>query len=154
MRIDLKGVFAGFVIAPAFGAVVCVLGMMVHFVMTDPAGADLPLGDLMPLAASIWFSALMFAYPAALAFVILWLALRAAGLGGLAIWLGGALAGFAAMGAYLHRVHGGPISSALAGGRDLAGLTLGELPAVFALPLIAAGSGALAALVFALFARR
>jgi hypothetical protein len=154
MQIDAKGVFAGFVIAPAFGALICVLGMMVHFVMTDPAGADLPLGELMPLAASIWFSALMFAYPAALAFVVLWAVLRAAGLAGLAVWLGGAAAGFAAMGAYLHRLYGGPISSALAGGRDLAGLTLGEAPGVFALPLIAAGSGVLAALVFALFARR
>jgi hypothetical protein len=154
MQIDFKGVFAGFVIAPAFGAAVCVFGMMVHFVMTDPAGADLPLGELTPLAASIWFSALMFAYPAAAAFLALWLILRLAGGGGLAIWLGGAAAGFAAMGAYLLRLHGGPVSSALAGGRDLADLTLGEVPGVFALPLIAAGSGVLAALVFAMFARR
>jgi hypothetical protein len=134
---------------------VCVFAMMVHFVVTDPAGAALPLGELMPLAGAIWFSALMFAYPAALGFLVIWLALRAAGLGGPGLWLGGLLAGFGAMAAYLHRVHGGgDIVSALADGRDLATLTLPELPSVFALPLIGAISGLVAALVFATLARR
>ena len=58
------------------------------------------------------------------------------------------------MGAYLQRVYGGSIGSALAGGRDLATLTLLELPGVFALPLIGAGSGLLAGLAFAAFTRR
>ncbi len=154
MQADMRGVFTGFVIAPAFGAVVCVLAMMIHFVMTDAEGAALPVAELAPLAASIWFSALLFAYPAALAFVLIWLVLRAVGLGPVAVWLGGAGAGFAAMGAYLHRVHGGTVASALAGGRDLAMLTVPELPGVFALPLIGAGSGVIAALVFAAFTRR
>ena len=144
MQADMRGVFTGFVIAPAFGALACVFAMMIHFVMTDADGAALPLAQLAPLAASIWFSALLFAYPAALAVVLIWLVLRAIGLGPLAVWLGGAGAGFAAMGAYLHQLHGGTIASALAGGRDLAQLTLPELLAAFALPLIGAGSGLLA----------
>ena len=154
MQTDMRGVFPGFVIAPAFGAMVCVFAMMIHFVATDPEGAALPIGQLAPLAASVWFSALLFAYPAALAFVLIWWVLRAIGLAPLAVWLGGSGAGFAAMGAYLHRVHGGTVASALAGGRDLAMLTLPQLPGVFALPLIGAGSGLLAAFVFAAFTRR
>lgn len=154
MRIDAKGVLSGLIIAPAFGAAVCVAGMMVHFVTTDPAGAALPLGQLMPMAVAVWFSALMFAYPAALGFLVIWLALRAAGLGGAGIWLSGLVAGFAAMAAYLQRVHGGDFATALAGGRDLATLTVPELPGVFALPLIGAGSGLVAALLFAMLARR
>ena len=109
---DMRGVFPGFVIAPAFGAAVCVLAMMIHFVMTDAQGAALPVAELSPLAASIWFSALLFAYPAALAFVLVWLVFRAIDLAPRAIWLGGPVAGFAAMGAYLHRLHGGSIASA------------------------------------------
>ncbi|MCP2669909.1 hypothetical protein NHF40_03095 [Maricaulaceae bacterium EIL42A08] len=154
MQIDARGVFTGFIIAPAIGAAVAVFGMMIHFVMTDPAGAELTVGELMPLAISIWFSALMFAYPAGLAFIALWLVLKATGLGSLASWVGGGLAGFAAMGAYLHRLHGGSVSSALAGGQDISTLTLSQLPATFALPLIGAGSGIIAALLFAIFARR
>lgn len=154
MHTDMRGVFSGFVIAPAFGAAVCVFAMMIHFVMTDAEGAALPVAELLPLAASIWFSALFFAYPAALAFVLIWLVFRAIGLASIAIWLGGPAAGFAAMGAYLHRIHGGSIASALAGGRDLAALTVPELPGAFALPLIGAGSGLVAALVFALLTRR
>ncbi|MCP2677968.1 hypothetical protein NHF45_00320 [Maricaulaceae bacterium NA33B04] len=69
-------------------------------------------------------------------------------------WVGGGLAGFAAMGAYLHRLHGGSVSSALAGGQDISTLTLSQLPATFALPLIGAGSGIIAALLFAILARR
>lgn len=149
MSVDTKGVFAGFVIAPALGAAVCVFAMMIHFVMTDPAGADLPLGDLMPLAGAIWFSALMFAYPAAVVFTVLWLPLRSA-----AVWIGGPVLGFAAMGVYLHRIHGGSIANALAGGRDISALTLGEAASAFALPLIGAGAGLVAALIFAVFARR
>jgi hypothetical protein len=151
---DMRGVFPGFVIAPAVGAAVCAFSMMIHFVLTDADGAALPLAELAVLGASIWFSALFFAYPAALAFVLVWLVFRAIGLAPAAIWLGGPVAGFAAMGAYLHKVHGGPIASALAGGRDLSTLALFELPAAFALPLIGAGSGLLAALVFAAFTRR
>jgi hypothetical protein len=154
MRVDARGVLSGLIIAPAFGAAACVLGMMVHFVMTDPAGAELPLGQLMPMAGAIWFSALMFAFPAALGFLVIWLALRAAGLGGAGLWIGGIVAGFGAMAAYLQRVHEGGFTSALAGGRDLATLTLPELPSVFALPLIGAASGLLAAFLFGILARR
>lgn len=93
----------------------------------------------------------MFAYPAGLAFIALWLVFKAIGLGS---WVGGRLAGFAAMGAYLHRLHGGSIASALAGGQDISALTLAQLPGVFALPLIGAGSGMLAALIFVMLARR
>ena len=39
MQIDARGVFTGFIIAPAIGAAAAVFGMMIHFVMTDPAGA-------------------------------------------------------------------------------------------------------------------
>lgn len=154
MRVDARGVVSGLIIAPAFGAAACVFAMMIHFVMTDPAGAELTLGQLLPLAGAIWFSALMFAYPAALGFLGLWLVLRAAGLGGLGVWFGGPAAGFVAMAVYLQRIHGGDFVRALAGGRDLATLTLPELPGVFALPLIGAGSGLLAALAFAMLARR
>ncbi len=154
MQIDARGIFTGFVIAPAVGAAICVFGMMVQFVSTDVEGAALTLGELMPLATSIWFSALMFAYPAAIGFVLLWLGLRAMGLGALASPLAGAIGGLAAMGAYLHRLHGGSILSALAGGQDISALTLGQLPGVFALPLIGAGSGLVAAILFAMLARR
>ena len=154
MRIDSRGVFTGLLIAPALGAGVCVMAMMVHFVITDAQGAAMTLGELMPLAGAIWFSALMFAYPAGLGFLIVWLALRSAGLSGLGLWAGGLAAGFSAMAVYLQRTHGGAFASALAGGRDLATLTLPELSGVFALPLIGAGSGLAAALVFAMFARR
>ncbi len=58
------------------------------------------------------------------------------------------------MGAYLHRLHGGSIASALAGGQDISALTLAQLPGVFALPLIGAGSGMLAALIFVMLVRR
>lgn len=154
MQVDAKGVASGFIIAPAFAAAAAVLGMMVHFVLSDPAGAQLPLSQLLPMAGAVWFAALMFAYPAAIGFIIIWLALRAAGLGGAGLWIGGLTAGFGAMAAYLQRVHGGAVSSALAGGRDLAALTLPELPGVFALPLIGAASGLFGAFFFALLARR
>lgn len=154
MQVDVRGMLSGSLIAPAFGAAACVGGMMIHFVMTDPAGAELPMGQLMPLAGAVWFSALMFAYPAALGFLLIWLGLRGVGLGGAGLWIAGLVSGFAAMAAYLQRIHGGGFTSALAGGRDLATLTLPELPAVFALPLIGAASGLLAALLFGVLARR
>jgi hypothetical protein len=154
MAVDARGVLSGLIIAPAFGAAACVAGMMVHFVTTDPAGAELTLGQLMPMAGAVWFSALMFAYPAALGFLVIWLALRVAGLGGAGLWIGGLVAGFGAMAAYLQRVHEGGFTSALAGGRDLATLTLPEVPGVFALPLIGAASGLLAAFLFGMLARR
>lgn len=53
MQIDARGVFTGFIIAPAIGAAAAVFGMMIHFVMTDLAGAELTVGELMPLAISI-----------------------------------------------------------------------------------------------------
>lgn len=154
MRTDAKGIVTGFVVAPAFGALVCVAAMMVHFVMTDPDGAALPVAELLPLSSAVWFSALMFAYPAALIFLALWSALRAVGAGALSLILPGLVTGFGAMGAYLHRLHGGSIVEALIGGRDLATLTLPELPGSLALPLIGAGSGLVAAFIFAMFARR
>ena len=154
MRTDAKGIITGLVVAPAFGAMVCVAGMMVHFVMTDADGAALPVAELLPLASAIWFSALMFTYPAALVFLVLWAGLRSVGAGGLSLVLSGLVAGFAAMGAYLQRLHGGSLVEALVGGRDLATLTLPDLPGALALPLIGAGSGLVAALVFAMFARR
>ena len=154
MAVDARGVVSGLIIAPACGAALCVAGMMVHFVTTDPAGAALTLGELTPMAGAVWFSALMFAYPAAVGFLLIWLGLRAAGLGAAGLWIGGILAGFAAMAAYLQRIHGGGFSTALAGGRDLATLTLPELPQVFALPLIGAASGLLAAILFGILARR
>jgi hypothetical protein len=154
MQVDARGVLSGLIIAPAFGAAVCVFAMMIHFVTTDAAGAEMTLGQLLPVAGAVWFSALMFAYPAALGFVVIWLVLRAAGLGGAGLWIGGVLAGFGAMTAYLQRIHEGAFTTALAGGRDLATLTLPELPGVFALPLIGGASGLIAALVFAMLARR
>lgn len=154
MQVDARGILSGLIIAPAFGAAACVFGMMVHFVTTDPAGADMTLGQLMPVAGAVWFSALMFAYPAAIGFLMIWLALRAAGLGGAGLWIGGIIAGFGAMAAYLQRIHEGGLTVALAGGRDLATLTVPELPGVFALPLIGAAAGLLAAFLFAILARR
>ncbi|MGJ3230313.1 MAG: hypothetical protein ACFE0P_00775 [Oceanicaulis sp.] len=154
MSIAPRGVFAGFIIAPAFAAAACVFGMMVHFVMTDPAGAALPLGELMPMAGAIWLSALMFAYPAALAFLLIWLAFTAMRLGGLGVLLGGAVCGFAAVAVYLDRIHEGGFLEGLAGGQDLGALTLGQLASAMALPLIGAASGVLGGLAFAAFARR
>lgn len=154
MRTDAKGVISGLIIAPPLGAALCVAGMMVELVLTEPAARALALGEFMPMASAVWFSALMFAYPAAAGFVVVWMALRAAGLGAAGLWLSGLGAGFAAMSAYLMRIHEGGFIAALTGGRDLATLTVPELPAVFALPLIGAVSGLAAALVFALLARR
>ena len=154
MAVDARGVLSGLIIAPAFGAAAAVAGMMVELVITEPAARALPLAEFMPMAGAVWFSALMFAYPAALGFAVIWLALRAAGLATAGLWIAGIVAGFAAMAAYLQRIHGGGFSTALAGGRDLATLTLPELPQVFALPLIGAASGLLAAFLFAILARR
>lgn len=154
MRVDARGVFSGLIIAPAFGAAAAVAGMMVELVVTAPQARDLTLVELLPTAGSVWAAALLFAYPAAAGFLIIWMALRAAGLGGAGIWIGGLLAGFGAMAAYLQRIHEGAFTAALAGGRDLATLTLPELPTTFALPLIGALAGLLAAFVFAALARR
>ncbi len=154
MNISARGAFSGIIIAPATGAFVAIAGMLVHLYATQPEAADLTVGEIAPLAASLWFSGLFFAYPVALAFVVIWLAFRAMGQSGLGLWIGGALAGVAAMGLYLTRLHGGPILSALAGGQDVSTLTLGALPGAFALPLIGALAGIVAAFVFAAFARR
>ncbi|MFP4519309.1 MAG: hypothetical protein ACLFQ5_07635 [Oceanicaulis sp.] len=153
MQIAPRGVLAAFIIAPAFAALVCVIGMMIHFVTTDPAGAELPVGELMPMAASIWVSALMFAYPAALAFAVLWLAAGAVRLPGGAV-IAGAVSGFAAMAVYLDRISEGGLVEGLAGGQPLADLTLSQLAGALALPLIAAASGAIGGLAFSAFARR
>ncbi|XBQ15425.1 MAG: hypothetical protein ABL308_10705 [Oceanicaulis sp.] len=149
-----QGVLAGLIIAPAFGAVVCVAAMMVHFVLVDPDGAALPLGELLPMAGAIWLSALMFAYPAALVFLLLRIGFGAIGFGIAGGWISGMVAGFAAMGVYLDRVHPGGFLEGLAGGTPPGALTLPELGAALALPAIGAGSGLIAALVFASFARR
>lgn len=154
MSIAPRGVLAGLIIAPAFAALLCVFAMMIHFVMTDPAGAALPIGELLPMAGAIWVSALMFAYPAALGFLAIWLALRAVGLGALGAVLAGAVSGFAAVAVYLDRIHDGGLLEGLSGGADLGALTLAQLAAALALPLIGAGSGIIGALAFLSFARR
>lgn len=154
MSIAPRGVLAAFIIAPALAAGLAVLGMMVHFVMTDPAGAALPVGDLLPMAGAIWVSGLMFAYPAAIAFTVLWLAFAAMRLTAPGALIAGAVAGFAAVAVYLDRVHEGGLLQGLAAGRPLAGLTLAELAGALAIPLIGAASGALGGLAFNAFARR
>lgn len=99
------GVVAGIALAPGFGALVAVAGMMTLSALQGAAAANLPLAQLAPLAGEIWLYALAFAYPAAAVFLILWLVLR--GLGGFGMALAGALAGLGAMAAYLRRVHEG-----------------------------------------------
>ncbi|MEQ8405111.1 MAG: hypothetical protein RKE49_08430 [Oceanicaulis sp.] len=154
MSIAPRGVFAAFIIAPAFAALLCVLGMMIHFVTSDPAGAAMPVGELLPMAAAIWMSALMFAYPAALGFVVVWFAFTAMRLGAAGALLGGAIAGFASVTVYLDRIHEGGFMQGLTGGEDFGAMTLGQLTAALVLPLIGAASGALGGLVFNMFARR
>ena len=154
MSIAPRGVLAAFIIAPAFAAGLAVLGMMVHFVTTDPAGAALPVGELMPMAGTIWVNALFFAYPAAVAFTLIWLAFAMMGLARFGAVLGGAGAGFAAVAAYLDRIHEGGLLQGLASGQDLGALTLAQLAAALALPLIGAGSGLVGGLAFTAFARR
>ncbi len=154
MQIAPRGVFAAFVIAPAFAAGLCVLGMMIHFVMTDPQGAALPVAALLPMAGRIWLGALIFAYPAGLVFTALWLGFAALRLSGPGAILAGAAAGFGAVAVYLDRLNEGGILQGLAGGQDLGALTLAQLAGALALPLIGAGAGALGGLVFSMFARR
>ena len=154
MSIAPRGVFAAFIISPAFAALACVLGMMIHFVVSDPAGAAMPLGELLPMAGAIWVSSLMFAYPAALGFLVVWLAFTAMRMGAAGAALGGALAGFAAIAVYLDRIHEGGVLMGMTGGADIGALTLGQLAAALVLPLIGAASGALGGLVFNTFARR
>jgi hypothetical protein len=147
-----SGVIAGAALAPAFGALVAVAGMMTLSAMEGTAAASLPLAQLAPLAGEIWLYALAFAYPAAAVFLILWLVLR--GLGGLGLALAGALAGLGAMAAYLRRIHDGDWLWALADGRDIATLTLPEAPGAFALPLTGVIAGLAAAWLFAALAGR
>ena len=154
MQTDTRGVFSGLVIAPAAATFAAVAGMLAELYLTTPDAADLTVGQIAPLSGALWFSGLMFAYPAALVFLILWLGFRALGLGGPALLLAGAIAGFGAMADYLIRVSDGPALNALAGGQDVASLTLGALPAAFALPLIGALAGILGAMVFSIFAKR
>jgi hypothetical protein len=146
------GLIAGIAVAPSFGAAVAVAGMMTLSAMQGTAAANLPLGQLAPLAGEIWLYALAFAYPAAAVFLILWLALR--GLGGFGMALAGALAGLGAMAAYLRRIHEGDWLWALADGRDIATLTLPEVPGAFALPLTGLIAGLAAAWLFAALAGR
>ncbi len=154
MQTDARGVFSGFIIAPAVAAFAAVAGMLAELYLTAPEAADLTVGEIAPLAGALWFSGLMFAYPAAIGFVVIWLALRAIGLGSLALWLGGAIAGFSAMAAYLMRITEAPMLNALAGGQDVASLTMAQLPSAFALPTIGAVAGIVGALTFAAFAKR
>ncbi|MCC5995186.1 MAG: hypothetical protein JJU18_02295 [Oceanicaulis sp.] len=147
-----SGVIAGAALAPAFGALVAVAGMMTLSAMEGAAAASLPLAQLAPLAGEVWLYALAFAYPAAAVFLVLWLVLR--GLGGLGIALAGALAGLGAMAAYLRRIHDGDWLWALADGRDVATLTLPEAPGAFALPLTGLIAGLAAAWLFAALAGR
>jgi hypothetical protein len=154
MQIAPRGVLAAFIIAPAFAAGVCVLGMMIHFVVTDPQGAVLPVGALLPMAGRIWLGALIFAYPAGLAFTLLWLGLASLRLAGAGAIIAGALAGFGAVAIYLDRLNEGGVLQGLAGGQELGALTLAQLAGALALPLIGAGSGALGGITFSVFARR
>jgi len=154
MSIAPRGVLAAFIIAPAVAAGLAVLGMMIHFVMTDPAGAALPVGELLPMAGAIWLNGLMFAYPAAAAFTVVWLAFAGLNMTGPGAILAGALAGFAAVAVYLDRVHEGGLLEGLTSGEPIGGLTLAELAAALAIPLIGATSGALGGLTFNAFARR
>jgi hypothetical protein len=154
MQIAPRGVFAAFIIAPAFAAGVCVLGMMIHFVMTDPEGAALSVGALLPMAGRIWLGALMFAYPAGLVFTALWLGFAALRLSGPGAVLAGAAVGFGAVAIYLDRLNEGGILQGLAGGQELGALTLAQLAGALALPLIGACAGALGGIAFSAFARR
>lgn len=144
------GMFAAFAIAPAFAAALAVLGLIGHLHLTDPAAADVPLADFASMAVSVWFSALMFAYPAAIAlFAPLWLILR-----GLRLWgsftalLAGAAAGLVAMLAYLYRIYGADLEMQLTGGVPLGELPLAESLFSLALPLIGIAAGAIGGLVF------
>ncbi|MCH8490244.1 MAG: hypothetical protein LAT81_10000 [Oceanicaulis sp.] len=147
-----SGVIAGAALAPAFGALVAVAGMMTLSAMEGAAAASLPLAQLAPLAGEVWLYALAFAYPAAAVFMILWLILR--GLGGVGVGLAGAVAGLGAMAAYLRRIHDGDWLWALADGRDVATLTLPEAPGAFALPRTGLIAGLAGAWLFAALARR
>lgn len=154
MTIAARGVLAGLIIAPALAAALCVFGMMIHFVATDTQGAALPVGELAPLAGRIWVAAMMFAYPAALVFLMGWAAFAALRIARFGALLSGAFAGFAAVAVYLDRTHPGGLLEGLAGSQEVAALTLGEFAAALILPLIGAASGAAGGLAFALFARR
>ena len=141
---------AAFAIATAFAAGVAVLGLIGHLYLTDPAAADVPLASYAAMTANVWFSALMFGYPAALViFVPLRLILR-----GLRVWgsftalLAGAAAGLAGMAAHLYRIYGADLEGGLTGGMPLGELPLAESLFSLALPIIGAAAGAIGGLVF------
>lgn len=144
------GGLAAFVIAPAFGAFLAVLGLIGHLYLTDPAAAEVPLASYASMTASVWFSALMFAYPATLVvFAPLWLILRGLRLwGGFTALLAGAAAGLAAMIAYLFRIYGENLELELTGGMPLGELPLADSLLSLALPLIGVAAGAVGGMVF------
>lgn len=144
------GVLAAFVIAPAFAALLAVLGLIGHLYITDPAAAEVPLSGYLSMGVSVWISALMFAYPATLVlFVPLWLVLRTLRLwGGFTALLSGGAAGLAAMIAYLYRIYGAGLEAELTGGVPLAELPLAESLFSLALPLIGLAAGAVGGLAF------
>ncbi|WP_439633568.1 hypothetical protein [Glycocaulis sp.] len=144
------GMLAAFVIAPASAAALAVLGLIGHLYITDPAAADVPLADYASMAVSVWISALMFAYPAAIAlFAPLWLILRGLRLwGGFTALVAGGAAGLVAMLAYLYRIYGGDLETQLTGGVPLGELPLADSLFSLALPLIGVVSGAVGGLIF------
>lgn len=144
------GMFAAFAIAPAFAAALAVGGLIGHLQLTDPAAAEVPLSEYASMAVSVWISALMFAYPAAvIVFAPLWLILRGMRLwGGFTALLAGGVAGLIAMMAYLYRVYGADLELELTGGIPLGDLPLAESLVSLALPIIGVAAGAIGGLVF------
>ncbi|MFN3834352.1 MAG: hypothetical protein ACK4NO_00480 [Glycocaulis sp.] len=144
------GVLAAFVVAPAFATAVAVAGLIGHIQITDPAAADVPLAAYLSLSADVWFSGLMFAYPATLfVFIPLWMILRGLGLwGGFTALLSGGAAGLAGMIVHLYRLYGADLESALTGGQPIGSMSVAEGLMSLALPLIGLVAGALGGLVF------
>lgn len=142
--------FAAFAIAPAFAAALAVLGLIGHLYLIDPAAADVPLASYAAMTASVWFSTLMFAYPATLLiFIPLRLILKGLRLwGGFTALLTGAAAGLAGMITHLYRIHGADLEAGLTGGMPLGELPLAEGLFSLALPIIGMVAGAIGGIVF------
>lgn len=145
-----SGVLAALVVAPAFATAVAVGGLIGHIQLTDPAAAEVPLAAYLELSASVWFSGLMFAYPATLfVFVPLWMILRGLGLwGGFTALLSGAAAGVAGMIVHLYRMYGADLEAALTGGQPIGEMAVMDGLISLALPLIGLAAGAIGGLVF------
>ncbi|MGY6531189.1 hypothetical protein [Glycocaulis sp.] len=144
------GVLAAFIVAPALATALAVAGLIAHIQLTDPAAADVPLAAYLELSASVWFSGLMFAYPATIiVFIPLWMILRGLGLwGGFTALLSGGATGLAGMIVHLYRLYGADLESALTGGQPLGEMTVTDSLVSLTLPLIGLAAGAAGGLVF------